>query len=36
MTNDTKCDMKKCKNISLEIGRFIPELSSKAIVSLRE
>lgn len=31
MTNDTKCDMKKCKSISLEIGRFIPELSSKAM-----
>lgn len=23
--------MKKCKNTSLEIGRFIPELSSKAM-----
>ncbi len=31
MTNDTKCDMKKCKSASLEIGRFISELSSKAM-----
>ena len=31
MTNDIKCDIKLCKNISLEIGRFISELSSKAI-----
>lgn len=31
MTNDTKCHMKTCKSISLETGRFISELSSKAI-----
>ncbi len=31
MINDIKCDMKKCKNVSLETGRFISELSSKAI-----
>lgn len=27
----TKCDIKKCRNISLETGRFISELSSKAM-----
>lgn len=26
-----KCNMKKCKDTSLEIGRFISELSSKAM-----
>jgi len=26
-----KCNMKKCKSTSLEIGRFISELSSKAM-----
>ncbi len=26
-----ECDMKKCKSVSLEIGRFISELSVKAI-----
>lgn len=31
MTDDIKCDMKKCKSASLEIGRFISELSSKAM-----
>ena len=29
--NNTECDMTKCKNTTLEIGRFISELSLKAI-----
>lgn len=29
--NDTECDMTKCKNTTLETGRFISELSLKAI-----
>lgn len=29
--NDTECDMTKCKNTTLDIGRFISELSLKAI-----
>lgn len=29
--NNTECDMTKCKNTTLEIGRFISELSLKVI-----
>ncbi len=36
MTNDIttlgyKCNMKKCKSTSIEVGRYISELSSKAM-----